>query len=220
MAAENGDERLAESELPQPTSPAEAVNSALDGFTAATEALERHYRQKLDDFRIRESERTEEYEAAIAALETQESELEAELSANEAEVQEEREDLAERKATLEGTHTFTKSKIKLDIGGHRCTTAPSTLLSAKESFLAAMLSGRYELYAEPSDGSYFIDRDGRQFRNVINFLRGGESFECPTKLDELAQLKKDAIFYGLPELADICDKKIAVSRGGEVKRNW
>lgn len=79
--------------------------------------------------------------------------------------------------------------------------------------VSGMGSGRYELQADETDGSYFIDRDGRHFHHVLNFLRGVESFECPTKPAELIELRKDALFYRLSGLVEIVDKKLAVSRG-------
>lgn len=117
----------------------------------------------------------------------------------------------EQKASLSGTHKFTKQKVKLDVGGERFTSSRSTLVSDKSSFLAAMLSGRYELHADASDGSYFIDRDGSQFGHLVNFLRGEDSFEPPKKMQELQQLRADAVFFKLNKLIAILDKAIAVS---------
>ena len=38
--------------------------------------------------------------------------------------------------------------------------------------LAAMFSGRHELDTD-SEGRYFIDRDGKYFKYILNFLRDG-----------------------------------------------
>ena len=54
-------------------------------------------------------------------------------------------------------------KIKLDVGGQTFSTSLSTLKSFPDSMLGAMFSGRHPL--EPGDdGTYFIDRDGTNFR--------------------------------------------------------
>jgi len=71
-------------------------------------------------------------------------------------------------------------------------------------------SGRYELHADPSDGSYFIDRDGRYFHHVLNFLRSPEAFECPANTADLVELRKDAVFYRLDNLVTVVDKKLGV----------
>ena len=47
------------------------------------------------------------------------------------------------------------------------------LLLTTGSMLHAMFSGRFDTKAG-EDGSYFIDRDGTQFRYILNYLRTGE----------------------------------------------
>jgi hypothetical protein len=55
-----------------------------------------------------------------------------------------RKELTEQLAALNGTYTFSKQKIKFDIGGVRYSTARSTLQrAAKDSLLATMASGRF-----------------------------------------------------------------------------
>ena len=54
--------------------------------------------------------------------------------------------------------------VKLNVGGKIYETALSTLQRDPNSMLAAMFSGRHELKPNVTDGSYFIDRDGKLFR--------------------------------------------------------
>lgn len=78
-------------------------------------------------------------------------------------------------------------QVTLNVGGCRFTTTVSTLRGAPApSLFAAMFSGRHELQRAPEDGSIFIDRDGRHFADVLNYLRtrqlaypqDGTDFKC------------------------------------------
>jgi hypothetical protein len=62
-------------------------------------------------------------------------------------------------------------QVVLNVGGHRFTTTVTTLRNAPmPSLFTAMFSGRHSLKTE-ADGSIFIDRDGRNFADILNFLR-------------------------------------------------
>ena len=71
---------------------------------------------------------------------------------------------------MRDVYAFQKQKVKLDVGGHRFSTSRATLLSVPGSFLAAMFSGSYALEKDEDDGSFFIDRDGRYFHHILNYL--------------------------------------------------
>jgi hypothetical protein len=68
---------------------------------------------------------------------------------------------------------YTEDVIDLNIGGtHLITTTRNTLVSVKESSLAAMFSGRHRLTKH--GGRVFIDRDGEAFITMLSFLRTGK----------------------------------------------
>ena len=60
--------------------------------------------------------------------------------------------------------------VVLNIGGVRFETTVNTLCSFSDSFFAKMFGGSYDTRTEP-DGSYFIDRSGEHFGQVLNFMR-------------------------------------------------
>ena len=83
----------------------------------------------------------------------------------------EREVLDAEKAAMEKTYEFQMGKIKLDVGGHTFPTSRITLASVPDTYLDSLVSGRYLLSADPTDGTYFIDRSGAHFEHILNYLR-------------------------------------------------
>ena len=63
--------------------------------------------------------------------------------------------------------------VNLNVVGRCFTTSLQTLTKDPDSMLTAMFSGKFEV--KPSeDGAFFIDRDGKHFRFILNYLRTGE----------------------------------------------
>jgi hypothetical protein len=62
--------------------------------------------------------------------------------------------------------------ITLDVGGKRFKTTRDTLTKVPGSMLDAMFGGRHPLHPE-KDGSFFIDNDGTDFEEILNYLRHG-----------------------------------------------
>lgn len=75
------------------------------------------------------------------------------------------------------------------------------------SLFNAMFSGRYNLKPDKS-GCYFIDRDGRYFHVILNYLRD-RSFNYTSDNPDyiyLMELKAEAEFYGLCGLIEKIEK--------------
>ncbi|XP_057505678.1 FH protein interacting protein FIP2-like isoform X2 [Actinidia eriantha] len=75
--------------------------------------------------------------------------------------------------------------------------------------LAAMFSGRHTLCLDSEKGYVFIDRDGKHFRHILNWLRDGV---VPTLKDtQYSELLREAEYYQLLGLIDginaILDKR-------------
>ena len=62
--------------------------------------------------------------------------------------------------------------VKLNVGGSLFYTTLGTLTKRADSMLRAMFSGRMEVLTD-SDGWVLIDRCGKQFGRVLNYLRDG-----------------------------------------------
>ena len=86
--------------------------------------------------------------------------------------------------------------VYLDVGGLKYTTTMATLRAEKVSMLEAMFSGQYPIKKQ-SDGTVFIDRDGRHFHYILNYLRGSVTALEDLSLQEivLKELIKEADFY-------------------------
>jgi hypothetical protein len=105
----------------------------------------------------------------------------------------------EEKARIATTHTFDQ-KIKLDIGGHAFSTTLATLTRFPDTMLGAMFSGRHALVKD-ENGAYFIDRNGRHFEPILDFLRAPEAYkQAPGNKGVKSEVEIEADYYGLKDL--------------------
>lgn len=93
------------------------------------------------------------------------------------------------------------SVVRLNIGGKKFWTTMDTLTHREpDSMLAAMFSGRHTVYTDPDKGYIFVDRDGKQFRLILNWLRDGI---VPILRDrEYLELLREAEYFQLLGLID------------------
>ncbi|CAI0432762.1 unnamed protein product [Linum tenue] len=93
------------------------------------------------------------------------------------------------------------SIVRLNIGGKKFSTTVDTLTNREpHSMLAAMFSGRHTLYQDSDSGQVFVDRDGKHFRHVLNWMRDGV---VPTLSDaEYLELMREAEYYQLLGLVE------------------
>ncbi|KZC07193.1 PREDICTED: BTB/POZ domain-containing adapter for CUL3-mediated RhoA degradation protein 3-like [Dufourea novaeangliae] len=72
--------------------------------------------------------------------------------------------------------------------------------------LRAMFSGRMEIVTD-SEGWILIDRCGKHFGTILNFLRDG-SIPLPESTREMAELLAEAKFYCISELIESCEQAL------------
>ena len=127
-------------------------------------------------------------------------------------------DLEEEKKRIANSHSF-GPMVKLDVGGQLFTTATATLTRFPDTMLGAMFSGRHAL-TQDKNGAYCIDRDGRHFHEILNFLRGStastqEQIAQRVSTAALEELKVEADFYGVKDLMfPLPDSVVIKSRAG------
>ncbi|XP_030855834.1 BTB/POZ domain-containing protein KCTD21-like [Strongylocentrotus purpuratus] len=93
--------------------------------------------------------------------------------------------------------------IGLNVGGKIYQTTRETLLRAPQGYLAAIVSEKGLNMARDKDGNFFIDRDGKLFRYILNFLREG-ALILPTTWNEFNfnLLMNEATFFRIPEIGE------------------
>lgn len=103
--------------------------------------------------------------------------------------------LQKEKHFVNNQQMLNEKRIKLNVGGQHFTTTLTTLQSYPNSMLAAMFSGRFSLKLD-EDGEYFIDRNGKIFEIILDWLRTGMP---PTITDPLLRKKVavESSYYGL-----------------------
>ncbi|KAJ6422583.1 hypothetical protein OIU84_027533 [Salix udensis] len=106
------------------------------------------------------------------------------------------------------------SLIRLNIGGKKfCTTIDTLTQREPDSMLAAMFSGRHTVSEDPDKGYIFIDRDGKHFRHILNWLRDGV---VPTLADaEYSELMREAVYYQLLGLVEGITSVLTNRREGD-----
>ncbi|EZA47065.1 hypothetical protein DMN91_001452 [Ooceraea biroi] len=95
--------------------------------------------------------------------------------------------------------------VKLNIGGSLHYTTIGTL-QKHDTMLRAMFSGRMEVLTD-SEGWILIDRCGKHFGTILNFLRDG-SVPLPESTKEMAELLAEAKYYCISELAESCEQAL------------
>jgi len=104
--------------------------------------------------------------------------------------------------------------IKLNIGGCIFWTTDETLASRGSNMLSVMI--RHENPARLIDGAYFIDRDPKIFRWVLNYLRG--SNVLPDKESpKFAMMREEAEYFSIDPL--LFKIKHILSPSFQVKEN-
>ncbi|XP_059140604.1 BTB/POZ domain-containing protein kctd15-like [Physella acuta] len=94
------------------------------------------------------------------------------------------------------TPTRYTAPVHIDVGGSIYTSSLETLTRFPESKLARMFNGSIPIVLDALKQHYFIDRDGKLFRYILNYLRT-QRLVVPTEFDEFEQLYEEARYYEL-----------------------
>jgi hypothetical protein len=97
--------------------------------------------------------------------------------------------------------------VKLDVGGVRVTTLLATLLRFPGTIIGCMFSGRHAL-PKGEDGYIFIDRDGKHFRHILNFLCSPEDYKVEVMGADARELRLECKYYGIYHLMFGTEKRL------------
>lgn len=84
------------------------------------------------------------------------------------------------------------------------------------SMLGAMFSGRYQPITDPN-GRFFIDRDGKLFKYILNFLRTGSTVGVDeTDVPLMTELLGEATFYQIEPLVQLLSTSLNMAESEDV----
>lgn len=94
------------------------------------------------------------------------------------------------------TFDFPKDRILLDVGGVHYSTTLRTLCSVPHSYFYSMFSGVFAKPAPDENGRYFVDRNGKLFSYLLDFMRNGHVY-LPEDEHLRRPILEEADYFGL-----------------------
>ena len=90
--------------------------------------------------------------------------------------------------------------VSLNVGGYqKIMVSQNILCSVPESTLAKLFSGNHEL-KKTEDGSYFLDRDGKTFNALVNYLRNNRRvFPEFTDPNDKKLFQEEMLFWNIKD---------------------
>ena len=117
-------------------------------------------------------------------------------------------------ANLYSSNIANSRYVKLNVGGRLFATSLDTL-TKQDNMLRAMFSGRMDLVTD-ADGYVLIDRCGKHFELILNYLRDEDAQSLIMSLDrselELYEILKEAKFYCIQSLVSLIEQKVLFSK--------
>ncbi|XP_065574505.1 BTB/POZ domain-containing protein Tiwaz-like [Artemia franciscana] len=99
--------------------------------------------------------------------------------------------------------TKSSAPVHIDVGGTIYTSSLETLTKFPESKLAKMFNGTIPIVLDSLKQHYFIDRDGKAFRHILNYLRNRKLF-LPLDTKDIDLLIEEAKYYDIqPMVAEL-----------------
>ena len=105
--------------------------------------------------------------------------------------------------------------VKLNVGGRLFATSIDTL-TKQDNMLRAMFSGRMDLISD-TDGYILIDRCGKHFEMILNYLRDEDAQSLIMSLDKISELElyeilKEPKFYCIQSLVNLIEQKVLFNK--------
>lgn len=101
--------------------------------------------------------------------------------------------------------------VRVDVGGCVYTTSLETLTKFADSRLSKMFNGSLPVVMDAAKQQYFIDRDGKSFRYILNFMRTNR-LVLPERYDDHLSLLEEAKYYELEPVVKELEKVIGARK--------
>ncbi|CAJ0591155.1 unnamed protein product [Cylicocyclus nassatus] len=92
--------------------------------------------------------------------------------------------------------------VKINVGGTIFETYLSTLMRVDNTVLSAMAA------SWRNQEVLFVDRSPTQFAKILDYLRDSENFTPPLDDGAREELRKEAEFYNMPGLVEMCSPEV------------
>lgn len=89
--------------------------------------------------------------------------------------------------------------VHIDVGGCIYTSSLETLTKFSDSKLSKMFNGTLPIVLDTLKQHYFIDRDGKSFRHILNYMRTNRLI-LPDNFDDFESLLNEAKYYELHDM--------------------
>lgn len=86
--------------------------------------------------------------------------------------------------------------VHIDVGGTIYTSSLETLTKYADSRLGKLFTGNIPIVLDSLKQHYFIDRDGRMFRHILNFMRNSKLL-IPDNFADLDLLLEEARYFDI-----------------------
>lgn len=90
--------------------------------------------------------------------------------------------------------------VHIDVGGTIYTSSLDTLTKNPDSKLAKLFNGSIPIVLDSLKQHYFIDRDGKMFRHILNFMRNSK-LSLPDNFTDIDLLLEEARYF---EITPMC----------------
>ena len=234
-------------QLVQLTAQAKLLQPELVSVMKKVQEIERNFDQRENQLRTKEAAMREEHHQAQEELQQWKTEeegklldehrrLELEKEAFKQRMTWERDRLKKDKQDFEhrcsegGNIAHRQEPVTLEVGGEKFRTELSTLTKCKESLFPDLVKALERRQESDRDGRQkrdphiFIDRDGRHFRFILNYLRQGEQVMRGAALkkadkDDLKDILFEVRYYRLTDLERLVERKmVALQRPIDFKQ--
>ena len=98
--------------------------------------------------------------------------------------------------------------VHIDVGGTIFTSSLETLTRYPDSRLSKLFNGTIPIVLDTLKQHYFIDRDGKLFRYILNFMRYG-MLALPDYFNEMPALLEEARYFELAPLISVLEDRLS-----------